>query len=73
MYTVKLFASFRNGREKTYEFDLDQFSTGKEILDHLNIDSEEVAIYLINGKKSTLDHQIEEGDTVSIFPPVGGG
>ncbi len=30
-------------------------------------------IILINGQKASLDHTLEEGDAVSLYPPIAGG
>ena len=73
MYTVKIFAKFRQGREKEYKFNLKDTPTGIEVLDHLDIDPDDVAIYLIDGFKADIDETIPENAIVSIFPPVGGG
>ena len=47
MIEVRLFATFREGREKIQYLDPDQFKIADEVLDHLDIPQEEVAIYLI--------------------------
>ena len=39
----------------------------------LNITEEEPAIIFINGRHSDLDQELKSGDTVSLFPLVGGG
>lgn len=70
---MKLFATFRRGREKIQTFDLPEETTCEEILRLLNIDPKEVSIYLINGKASELNRKLVDEDILSIFPPVGGG
>jgi sulfur-carrier protein len=70
---VKLFATLREGRGKGFEMDLDVNTTPGIIIDHLDIRREDVAILLINGKDGNFDQKLQDGDTVSIFPPVGGG
>lgn len=70
---VRLFATFREGREKKYFL---QVKEGTEIIDILNkleINKEEVSIALINGIDGTLDRALNEGDVLALFPPVGGG
>lgn len=73
MIEVRLFATFREGREKILFVDPNQFKKAGEVLDYLNIPHEQVAIYLINGRHSKFSDDIKEGDILAIFPPVGGG
>ncbi|NLJ59119.1 MAG: MoaD/ThiS family protein [Tissierellia bacterium] len=73
MIEVRLFASLRTGRDKIIKLDSNSFSVAGEVLKHLSIEAEEVAIYLINGRHSDLDAPIKDGDIIAIFPPVGGG
>lgn len=73
MIEVRLFANFREGREKILFLDANQFTKAGEVLDHLNIPHEQVAIYLINGRHSKVTDSISDGDILAIFPPVGGG
>jgi len=71
--TAKLFATFRDGREKVQVIDLPESSTPNDVINKLGILSSAVAILLINGRDGTLDTKLVENDTVSLFPPVGGG
>lgn len=43
------------------------------LIETLNISPNEIAILLVNGRNSKPDHILQEGDTVSLFPPIGGG
>lgn len=71
--TVKLFATFRDGRFKVEEWDLQQGSRLLDVLQALNIKPEEVAISLVNGRNVNELHVLNDGDTIALFPPVGGG
>lgn len=71
--TVKFFATFRQGRGKIMNIEIEQKSTVKEVLDKVEIEPEEVAILLVNGRDGKVDQLLEDGDTLSLFPPVGGG
>jgi sulfur-carrier protein len=71
--TVKLFATFREGREKIQVMEVTESTTPENIISALKIDKAEVAILLINGRDGRMDRHLEEGDVVAIFPPVGGG
>lgn len=75
--TVKLFATLRKGQfpESATEgkFEHYQGITIRQIIKWLNITEEEPAIIFINGRHSDLDQELKSGDTVSLFPLVGGG
>jgi len=71
--TVKLFASFRDGRFKVEEKDLPDESRVLDVLEPLNIIPEEIAICLVNGQNVNEQHVLKDGDTIALFPPVGGG
>lgn len=73
MIEVRLFASFREGREKISFLDAKDFDTIESVADYFNIPYEELAICLINGKHSKLDSPVNDGDVIALFPPVGGG
>lgn len=73
MIEVRLFATLRDGRDKIIKLDSKGFAIASDVLKHLSICPEEVAIYLINGRHSKLDAPIKDGDVIAIFPPVGGG
>lgn len=73
MIEVRLFATFREGREKIIFLDEKEYKKAGDVLDYLDIPHEQVAIYLINGFHSKFTDSIKEGDVLAIFPPVGGG
>lgn len=70
---VKLFAYLREGRDKVVLLDMNEGDTVKKAVKMLNIDPKEISILLINGRDAHIDSILVQGDTVSIFPPVGGG
>ncbi len=71
--TVKLFATFRQGRFEVAQLERPAGSTVGSLADDLRIPREEIGIVLVKGRHAELDHQPTAGDTVSIFPLVGGG
>lgn len=70
---IRLFATFRDGREKKYFLDVDDGTTPRYISNMLKINEEEVAILLINGRDGSLDAVLKDNDVLSLFTPVGGG
>ena len=71
--TVKLFATFRNGRFKLAEPEHPEGTVCRTIILGLGLTEEEIGVVLVNGRHATLDHVLHEGDTLSLFPLVGGG
>jgi len=70
---IRLFATLRNGRFKRQEMSLEEMATPRMIIELLEIDLDDVAILLVNGRDGQLDQPLVNEDRVSIFPPVGGG
>jgi len=71
--TLKLFATFRNGRFKQEERELPEGTDCRKVVLDLGLTEEEIGIILINGRHGSLDQQLAAGDTLSLFPLVGGG
>lgn len=71
--TIKLFATFREGRFKVEVRELPEESQVGDVLQSIGISVEEVAICLVNGRDSNAQTVLADGDTLSLFPPVGGG
>ena len=71
--TVKLFANFRDNRFKKEVREYMAGTTVRDIVAELEIPEEEVGIIFINGRGASLDQEPAEGDTLALFPLVGGG
>ncbi|BCR04452.1 hypothetical protein DESUT3_15210 [Desulfuromonas versatilis] len=71
--TVKLFATFRVGRFKIEQRSYPAQSTARAVLEDVGVTEEELGILMVNGRHGNLDQPLCEGDTVSLFPLVGGG
>jgi len=71
--TVKLFASLRNGRFKEKQWEYVPGMSISRILEELKIDSKDAGILLVNSRHAEPDYQLQEGDTLAIFPLIGGG
>ena len=70
---VRLFATLREGRGKERLMEFNKPVSSLDIINQLGINAQDVAILLVNGFDRPLDTELNVGDTVSIFPPVGGG
>lgn len=70
--TVKLFADLREGKPKETKAELADQTTIKEVIESLDILPEDVAISMVNGRDANQDQSLQAGDTLSLFPPVGG-
>jgi sulfur-carrier protein len=71
--TVKLFASFRNSRFKE---EIQVFPEGadcRSVLLSLGLKEEEIGVVMVNGRHVPLDQQLQQGDTLALFPLIGGG
>jgi molybdopterin converting factor small subunit len=71
--TVKLFATLRTNRFNVKGFEYSPGTTILKVARDLDIPREELALTLVNGISVEVDHEIKDGDTLSLFPPVGGG
>jgi molybdopterin synthase sulfur carrier subunit len=70
---VKLFATLREGRFdiKTMSFPIG--ATVAEVVRVLGIPEKEVSLILVNHRHHDMDHVLGDGETLALFPPVGGG
>lgn len=73
MLTIKLFATFQKGRFETAQRECVPGTTLADIVDELGIARQEIGVLLVSGRHAELDHVPAAGDTVAIFPLVGGG
>lgn len=76
---VKLYATLRQYAPEDTEIggvfhvELEEATLG-DLLAELGIAEEKAKIIMLNGVRvSSLNRNLEEGDMVVIFPPVGGG
>ncbi|BCG48026.1 Tungsten-containing aldehyde:ferredoxin oxidoreductase cofactor synthesis sulfur carrier protein [Citrifermentans bremense] len=71
--TLKLFATFRNGRFKVAEQELPDGTEVRAVVLSLGLTEEEIGIVMLNGRHGELDSKLADQDTLSLFPLVGGG
>ncbi|TWJ19026.1 MoaD/ThiS family protein [Geobacter argillaceus] len=71
--TVKLFATFRNGRFKVDQQELPEGTDCRSIVVSLGLTEAEIGIILVNSRHASLDYTLQDSDTLALFPLVGGG
>ena len=71
--TVKLFATLREGRFIVDTLKLEAGTTVTDLLHHLDIPEQEAALTFINSRHADPSAALADGDTLAVFPPVGGG
>lgn len=72
--TIKLFATLKKYSPVNGDnYPVKPGTTIGDLIDALGISEDEAKIIFIDGVKATLDSSLQAGETVSIFPPIGGG
>lgn len=71
--TVKLFATFRNGRFDVEVRDVAPGTTVSRIVEDIRLPEREIGIVLVNSRHVDLKRELSDGDTLALFPLVGGG
>jgi molybdopterin converting factor small subunit len=71
--TIKLFASFRTGRFEIETVEYPAGTTVADVADILKLPQSELGIMLVNSRHVKLERVLVEGDTLALFPLLGGG
>ena len=71
--TVKLFATLREGRFSVDALECKEGATVADVLHALDIPEQEAALTFINSRHADHAAKLADGDTLAIFPPIGGG
>jgi len=71
--TVKLFASFRTGRFEIETIDYPAGTTVADVADSLKLLQSELGIMMINNRHVKLERVLADGETLALFPLLGGG
>ena len=73
---VRLFLSFKekapNG-EKSFELELSPGATVADVLESLFIPSSTAKVIVVNGRASKSEQELNNGDQLTVFPPLEGG
>ena len=71
--TIKLFATFREGRFKVETWKVTApYTVGRLVL-ALRLPVEKLGVLLVNGRHVGLEHLLNENDVCAVFPQIGGG
>ena len=76
--TVKVYTRLRKGLKaaeyaRGVSLPLPPGSTVSHLIGTLGISAREFKLVFVNSRKAEPDHELHDGDTVVILPPVGGG
>lgn len=71
--TVRLYLTFRTGRFRSEARQYPVGVTAASVARQLAIDDAEIGMVLINNRQAELEQPLNPGDTISLFPVVGGG
>ncbi|HVN72488.1 MAG TPA: MoaD/ThiS family protein [Desulfomonilia bacterium] len=71
--TVKLFASLRKDRFDEHAWAYAPGITGSHIVRKIGIPEKEIRLVFVNGRHASLEDRLADGDTLALFPPIGGG
>jgi len=70
---VNLFATFRVGRFKRQQRDYPDGITGQQVVADVGVSEEDLGMVLVNGRHAPLKQVLSDGDSLSLFPLLGGG
>lgn len=71
--TVRLYLTFRAGRFRIETRECPSGTTAADLARDLDIQDTEIGMVLVNDRQAELHQPLGPGDTVSLFPVVGGG
>jgi molybdopterin converting factor small subunit len=71
--TVRLYLTFRTGRFRTETSERPAGVTAAGVARSLAIRDADVGMVLVNNRQAELEQELLPGDTLSLFPLVGGG
>jgi molybdopterin converting factor small subunit len=71
--TVRLFLSFRTGRFHTETMECPAGITVAGVATRLALPDDKVGLVLVNDRQADFRRELADGDTLALFPVVGGG
>jgi len=70
---IKLFANFRKDRFNEAYREYPAGTECRDVIQDLGLAEAQVGILLVNHQHATHSQVLRDGDTLSIFPLIGGG
>jgi sulfur-carrier protein len=70
---VRLYASLRGNHPAEETIEMPQGAMVSGLMEILGIPESTVTLVFINGRHAASDTELHEGDSVGLFPPIGGG
>ncbi|MBB6480964.1 MoaD/ThiS family protein [Spirochaeta isovalerica] len=70
---VKTFATLRTVYPPVPEMEISEGESIGSLVDRLGIPREKITIIFINNIHGTFDSPVKGGDSIGLFPPIGGG
>ena len=70
---VKLFATLRRERFDAARREYDSGISVAGVIRSEGLPEKEVTLMLVNGRHVEPKHVLADGDTLALFPPMGGG
>ena len=70
---IRLFASLKKHQPQDGKVRLAAGSRVTDLLDSLGISTDDVGIVMVNRADGRFDQQLQNGDVVTLIPPIGGG
>lgn len=70
--TVKLFATFRKGRFAEEVREVPPGTAVSTVVEEMRLPGS-IGIIFVNSRHADPSHELSDGDTLAVFPLVGGG
>ncbi len=71
--TVNLYATFRAGRLGQEQRDFLEGTILREVVAYVGIAENEIGMSLVNGCHAPMEQVLNDGDSIYLFPLLGGG
>ena len=70
---IRLFESLKKHQPESAKVRLAAGSRVSDLLDVLGIPTDDVGVLMVNRADGRFDQQLQNGDVVTVIPPIGGG